>query len=185
MMKRRADRLSMRSRGNISGVKPSPSRRRTGRANGKKKVRYAVVGLGHIAQVAVLPAFRNASKNSELVALISSDSKKLRELGRRYRVPIEASYEQYEAVLRSGDIDAVYIALPNNMHCDYTVCAANAGVHVLCEKPLAVTESECKQMIAACKRNHVKLMTAYRLHFEKSNLEAVRIASSGKIGELR
>jgi glucose-fructose oxidoreductase len=68
------------------------------------------------------------------------------------------------------------------LHCDFAVRAAEAGVHVLCEKPLAVTEKECERMIDACKRNNVKLMTAYRLHFEASNLEAVRIVQSGKIG---
>ncbi len=147
-----------------------------------KKVRYAVVGLGHIAQVAVLPAFKHAAKNSELVALFSSDDAKRHELGRRYHVPLLSSYDEYDSILRGGQIDAVYIAEPNSLHCDFTVRAANAGVHVLCEKPLAVTEEECQRMIDACKRNNVKLMTAYRLHFEAANLEAVRIVNSGKIG---
>jgi len=150
-----------------------------------RKVRYGVVGLGHIAQVAVLPAFRHASKNSELVALFSSDATKLKELGRRYRVPILSSYDEYEPVLQSGQIDAVYIAEPNSLHRSFALPAARAGVHVLCEKPLGVTERECEQMIAVCRRNKVKLMTGYRLHFEKSNLEAVRIVHSGKIGEPR
>lgn len=148
----------------------------------KSKIRYAVVGLGHIAQVAVLPAFANAAKNSELTALISSNATKLRELGKRYGVSQLATEKEYDAVLESGNIDAVYIAEPNSMHCDFTIRAAQAGVHVLCEKPLAVTEGECERMIAECRKNRVKLMTAYRLHFEKSNLEAIRMVRSGKIG---
>jgi glucose-fructose oxidoreductase len=148
-------------------------------------VRYAVVGLGHIAQAAVLPAFRHATRNSTLAALVSSDQVKLRELGRRYKVPLLASYEQHDALLRSGQIDAVYIAEPNSLHCDFAIRAANAGVHVLCEKPLAMTEQDCQRMIDGCRRNRVKLMTAYRLHFEKSNLEAVRIVQSGRIGQPR
>jgi predicted dehydrogenase len=148
-------------------------------------VRYAVVGLGHIAQVAVLPAFNHARRNSKLVALFSDDPVKRDELRRRYKVPIVAAYEDYDAVLKQGEIDAVYIALPNSMHCDFTIRAAGAGVHVLCEKPLALSERDCKQMIQACNRNRVKFMTAYRLHFEKSNLEAIKLLESGKLGEPR
>lgn len=87
--------------------------------------------------------------------------------------------------LRSGGIDAVYIALPNNLHADYCVRAAGAGIHVLCEKPLAVTEDECQDIIKSCAENRVKLMTAYRLHFERANLKAVEMIRSGKIGEPR
>jgi len=150
----------------------------------KKKIRYAVVGLGHIAQVAVLPAFAN-TKNSELAALVSDDPKKLDELGKKYGVEHCYNYAEYEKCLASGEVDAVYIALPNHMHCEYTVTAAQAGVHVLCEKPMAVTEGECRQMIDAAEERNIKLMIAYRLHFEEGNLEAVRIASSGEIGDPR
>ena len=148
-------------------------------------MRYAVAGLGHIAQAAVLPAFAHASKNSELVALISDDQVKLRELSKRYDVAITGTYDEYTEILRSGEIDAVYIAEPNSLHREFTIAAAKAGVHVLCEKPLAVTERDCEQMIQACRRNRVKLMTAYRLHFEKANLEAVKKVQSGAIGEPR
>jgi glucose-fructose oxidoreductase len=158
--------------------------KRRGRAS-QKRVRYAVVGLGHIAQVAVLPAFANARENSELVALISGDRKKLKELSRHYHVANTCTYEDYDACVRSGEVDAVYIALPNNLHREFAVRAANAGVNVLCEKPLALNEDECQDIIQACAENAVKLMTAYRLHFERANLEAVRLIQSGKIGEPR
>jgi len=150
-----------------------------------KKVRYAVVGLGYISQVAVLPAFANASKNSELGALVSDDPVKLKKLAKKYEVAQTYSYDQYEECLSSGQIDAVYIALPNNMHCDYTVRAANAGIHVMCEKPMAVTEDECNRMLAATREHSVKLMIAYRLHFEEANLKALKLAHSGKLGDLR
>src|SRR3712207_5381166 len=120
------------------------------------KVRYAVVGLGHIAQVAVLPAFAHA-ENSVVTALVSNDSEKLEKLGRKYKVKAQYSYDQYEECLRSGNVDAVYIALPNHLHRDYSVRAANAGVHVLCEKPMAVTEEDCLAMIRAAEANRVKL----------------------------
>jgi len=159
----------------------------TTRNNGaykRRRIRYGIVGLGHIAQVAVLPAFAHA-RNSELVALISDDQTKLRELSRRYHVPHTYSYEQYDQCLREGHIDAVYIALPNSMHCEYATRAARVGIHVLCEKPMAVTESQCRQMIRAARQAQVKLMVAYRLHFEKANVSAVDIGRSGKLGKLR
>jgi glucose-fructose oxidoreductase len=146
-------------------------------------IRYAVVGLGHIAQVAVLPAFEHARRNSRLVAVVSDDRTKRRELTKRYRVDHAFSYDQFEDCLK--EVDAVYIALPNSMHAEYTVRAAQAGVHVLCEKPLAGTVRECQRMIAACRQARVKLMTAYRLHFEGLNLSAMKLARSGHLGDLK
>ncbi|MBD1909974.1 MULTISPECIES: Gfo/Idh/MocA family oxidoreductase [unclassified Leptolyngbya] len=150
-----------------------------------RKIRYAVVGLGWIAQEDVLPAFEQ-TENSELVALVSGDPVKLAELVQRQGgVQRVFSYEEYDDCLSSGLVDAVYIALPNHLHCDFTVRAAQQGIHVLCEKPMAVTEAECEQMIRAAQDNHVKLMIAYRLHFDPANMEAVRVAQSGDLGELR
>jgi predicted dehydrogenase len=151
----------------------------------RRRIRYAVVGLGHIAQEAVLPAFANAKRNSELAVLISDDARKLEELSRRYSVAQTCGYDDYDACMRSGDLDAVYITLPNHLHCNFAVRAAKAGVHVLCEKPLALDEDECHKMIQACAENGVALMTAYRLHFERANLEAIRQVQSGKIGDPR
>jgi predicted dehydrogenase len=150
----------------------------------KKKVRYAVVGLGYFAQAAVLPAFSHA-KNSELAALVSSDDEKLAEVGDKYGVELRSSYDDLDHMLSAGCVDAVYIALPNNMHREYTLRAARQQVHVLCEKPMAVTEDECRQMIRACEENAVKLMIAYRLHFEAANLKCMEIAQSGQLGDLR
>jgi glucose-fructose oxidoreductase len=133
----------------------------------------------------VLPAFNNARKNSVLAALVSDDPVKLRQLSRFYKVPRSYAYEEYEACLHSGEVDAVYIALPNSMHREFATRAANAGVHVLCEKPLALDEEECQDIIHACAENRVKLMTAYRLHFERANLEAIRLLKDGAIGEPR
>jgi predicted dehydrogenase len=147
-------------------------------------VRYAVVGLGHIAQVAVLPGFAHA-RNSQLTALVSGDPGKLKKLAKKYRVAHTYSYEQYDECLRSGLVDAVYIALPNDLHREYSVRAAEAGVHVLCEKPLAVSVREGEAMLKAAVKNHVKLMTAYRLHFEPANLNAIKLARSGRLGEPR
>ena len=154
------------------------------RGNGKGRIRYAAVGLGHITQVAALPAFEHA-ENSELVALVSSDDEKLQKLGDRYGIEHRISYDDYDDFLTEGLVDAVYIGLPNHQHREFTERTARAGVHVLCEKPMAVTEDECVAMMEACDAADVKLMIAYRLHFERTNLEAAEIARSGKLGDVR
>jgi len=150
----------------------------------QKKIRYAVVGLGNISQVALLPSFKH-TQNSELVAFVSSDSEKLGVLGRRYQVKHLYSYDEYDELLESGLIDAVYIGLPNDMHSEYALKSIKAGVHVLCEKPLAITTNECVAILDAAEKYDVKVMVAYRLHFERANLEAIELAKSGKLGDLR
>ena len=155
------------------------------KASKKPKVRYAVVGLGWIAQESVLPGFRNASTNSELVALVTDDPEKARKLGKAYAVSKTVSYDGYDELLRSGSVDAVFIALPNNLHADFTIRAARAGVHVLCEKPMARSVKECESMTHACEKHGVKLMIAYRLHFEPGTLKAIEIVNSGQLGEPR
>ena len=116
-------------------------------------------------------------------AVVSGDRTKRREIAKRYRLDCAFDYNEFDECLQS--VDAVYIALPNSMHADYAIRAARAGVHVLCEKPMAVTAAECRQMIAACRRAKVKLMIAYRLHFETLKLSAMDLARSGRLGELK
>src|SRR6266567_5917860 len=148
-----------------------------------RKIRYAVVGLGHIAQTAVLPAFKHA-ENSELAAVVTGNREKDRKLSERYRVEAY-SYDDLEAGLEREQVDALYIATPNILHREYTERAAQAGVHVLCEKPMATTQEECEAMIQAAEEHDVKLMIAYRLHFNDANLHAVGVAQSGELGEPR
>jgi predicted dehydrogenase len=154
-------------------------------ARSARPVRFAVVGLGHIAQAAVLPAFKHARPHVELTALVSDTPAKLKQLGRRYGVKKLFSYDDARDLFSSGDIDAVYIALPNSLHAAWTIRAADAGLHVLCEKPLATSVRDCERMIEACDRNGVQLMTAYRLHFERCNLEVADIVRKKRIGEAR
>ncbi len=182
--KRRAKKVSRKQ--GPRARKDGPVRARTAapRAAGKR-IRYAVVGQGYIAQVAVLPAFANARRNSELVALVSDDPAKLRALGKRYKVERLLGYEDFDALLASDAIDAVFIALPNHLHHAYTMRSVRAGKHVLCEKPMAVTVDECREMLDEAEENRVQLMIAYRLHFEKANLNAVQIAHSRRLGDLR
>jgi predicted dehydrogenase len=151
----------------------------------EKKIRYAVVGLGNIAQVAVLPAFKHARENSKLTAIVSSDEQKRSELAQRFKVKHAVSYEDFDRLVSEQLIDAVYIALPNHLHAEWTIRAASAGLHVLCEKPMAMDEAECHSMIEAARRNSVALMIAYRLHFEEANLKAAELIRAGEIGEPR
>jgi predicted dehydrogenase len=154
-------------------------------AFGGKKIRYAVVGLGYISQAAILPAFAHARENSELTALVSGDPRKLSTLGKKYKVDQLYGYDQFGDCLMRGGIDAVYIGLPNHMHRAYSEAAARAGVHVLCEKPMAVHPEDCEAMINAARESNVKLMIAYRLHFERGNLSAIAALRNGEIGEPR
>src|SRR4051812_41672376 len=124
---------------------------------GKRKVGYAVVGLGHISQSALLPAFEHA-RNSQLIAVVSSDADKREKLARRYRCDAYG-YDDLELCLDRPDVDAVYIGEPNDKHAEFVVRCARQGVHVLCEKPLGISEEECRRMIDACEESGVRLMT--------------------------
>lgn len=151
----------------------------------QNQVRYAVIGAGNIAQMAVLPAFEHAKKNSQLVALISADPDKRAALSKKYNIELTGDYPDLERILQSGAIDAVYIATPNALHKQHALLAARCKVHVLCEKPLATSVADAEQMASACAQASVKLMVAYRLHFEEANLKAMELVKSGKIGDPR
>ena len=149
-----------------------------------KRVGYAVVGLGHIAEHAVLPAFRQA-KQSRLVALVSSDPKKAQRLARKFGASSCYTYDRFEDCLRHPEVEAVYVATNNSTHLEFTRRAAAAGRHVLCEKPLANTTQECGEMVEVCRRANVKLMTAYRKYFEPSSLALKKLIDSKKLGRLK
>ncbi len=151
----------------------------------KGKIRYAVVGLGYISQVAMLPAFAGARRNSALAALVSGEREKLEALGEKYGVTSRWTYERYGELLRSGKIDAVYIGLPNTLHKEFAIRAAERGIHVLCDKPITVSSADAEELIEAARRGGAKLMTAYRLHFEPANLAAIEAVRGGRIGAPR
>ncbi|HEX6316625.1 MAG TPA: Gfo/Idh/MocA family oxidoreductase [Gemmatimonadaceae bacterium] len=148
-------------------------------------IRFAVIGLGDIAQRAVLPAFDHARSRASLTALVSGTPKKRRVLGRRFADVISCGYKDYDALLASGAVDAVYIALPNEMHADFAHRAMEAGVHVLCEKPMATTVADARAMRRAAERTGVQFMVAYRLHFDPATLQAIAAARDRRAGELR
>lgn len=149
-----------------------------------KRVGYAVVGLGHIAEYAVLPAFRHAKK-SRLIAVVSSDAAKAQRLASKFRARQYFTYDRFEECLRNPEVEAVYISTNNSTHVAFTRHAAVAGKHVLCQKPLANTSEECRQMVEACRRGKVKLMTAYRKYFEPAAVDLKKLIVSKKLGPLK
>lgn len=149
-----------------------------------KKVRYAVVGAGWISQEAFMPAV-DQTGNSEMTAIVTGNKDTAQKLAEFYGIKHIYPYERYDEMLKAGVVDAVYVALPNSMHADYAIRAANHGVHALVEKPLAISIAECEAMIAAAARNKVWLMTAYRLHNEPGTLAVIDMVRRGEIGDPR
>ena len=148
-----------------------------------KKVGFAVVGLGTIAQGFVLPSFAKC-KNAKLVAVVSRDKHKATRVARKFKAEAHYSNEEYAACLANPAIDAVFVATPNGLHESFTVRAAQAGKHVLCEKPLAATAEQAARMVEACRRNRVLLMTAYRKYFEPSTLCLKQLIQNGDLGRI-
>lgn len=147
------------------------------------KIRYAVVGGGWISQAAFMPGVAHTG-NSELVALVTGDPEKARELGRRYGLKQTCGYDGFDDLLKSGEIDAVYLALPNDQHRDFALRTLDAGIHLLLEKPMATRVEDCEAMEAAARRSGAKLMIAYRLHFEPGSLAAIETVRSGRLGHV-
>ncbi|HET9098882.1 MAG TPA: Gfo/Idh/MocA family oxidoreductase [Acidobacteriaceae bacterium] len=154
--------------------------------SGGKKIGYCIVGLGRISMGQFMPGVK-ISKSSNIVALVSGHRDKAERVADEYGVPHNAiyNYQNYDSIRDNPAIDAVYIALPNGMHAEYTIRAAKAGKHVLCEKPMANSVKECEQMIAACKQADRKLMIAYRCQYEPTNLKAIDLLRQGYAGKLQ
>jgi len=154
-------------------------------SSGGRKTGYAVIGLGRIAGHFIQGA--NNTSNSKISALVSGHRDKAERIAASCGVPSSSiySYENFDEIVHNPAVDAVYVALPNSMHAEYTIRAARAGKHVLCEKPMSVTVAEAEAMIAACKAANVKLMIAYRCHYEPTNLRAVQLIRDGAIGQVQ
>jgi glucose-fructose oxidoreductase len=133
-----------------------------------------------------MPQFKNCS-HSRLVALVSGTPAKLEQYGAEYGIPAgnRYSYANFDQIRSNPDVDIVYVILPNSMHAEYTIRAARAGKHVLCEKPMANSSAECRAMIAACRQANRKLMIGYRSHFEPHNIHAMKLAREGAVGKRR
>ncbi|WP_375448083.1 Gfo/Idh/MocA family protein [uncultured Fibrella sp.] len=135
-----------------------------------QRVGYALVGLGHLTLEEILPAFAQCKK-SKPVALVSGSPEKLQKVAQQYGIKASScySYEQYDRLKDNPEVQAIYIVLPNSMHAEYTIRGAQAGKHILCEKPMASSSQQAQAMIDACNRAGRKLMVAYRIQYEPNN----------------
>ena len=151
------------------------------------KVRYCIVGLGRISMQHFMPAIKNSSRLSRVTALVSGHRDKAERMAAEYGVFASNiySYDNYDAIANNPEIDAVYIALPNSMHAEYSIRAAKAGKHVLCEKPMCNNVEDARAMIAASKSTNKKLMIGYRCHLEPVNQRAVQLIRDGKLGKVQ
>ena len=156
-----------------------------GQETSPRKIGYCVIGLGRIAGH-FMPAVRNTT-TSQITGLVSGHRDKAERIAGEYGVPTSSiySYENFDEIARNPAIHAVYVALPNSMHAEYTIRAAKAGKHVLCEKPMSTNLADAEAMIAACKAAKVKLMIAYRCHYEPTNLKAIQLIRQGALGQVQ
>jgi predicted dehydrogenase len=151
-----------------------------------QRIGYAIVGLGKLSQEELLPAFTQCKK-SKLVALVSGDKAKALKLAERYQV-LEKNiynYQNYDQLMDNPAVQVVYIVLPNHLHAEYSIRGAQAGKHVLCEKPMANSVAECQSMITACNKANRKLMVAYRLQYEPHHRRAIRMVRQQEFGKLK
>lgn len=149
-----------------------------------KKIRYAIVGVGDIAQEDMMPGVEHTG-NSVITALVTDNPIKAKEVGESYDVKATYTYDQFSQALQSGNFDAIYLATPNWRHAEFVIPALQAGIHVLCEKPMEVSTEKCKEIVAAEKAATAKLMIAYRLHFEPATLDTIKKIRSGDLGKIQ
>jgi len=148
-----------------------------------KNLGFAVVGLGKIAEDAVLPGFLNCKK-AKLVAVVSRDLKKAKQFARKFKAAYYYQTEDFASCLKNPEVSAVYIATPPGAHAAFACLAAAAGKHVLCEKPLAGSPAESLEIVEACRKAGVRLMTAYRKYFEPSSVHLKRLIETDALGRI-
>ena len=150
-----------------------------------KKLGMAVVGLGGYATRSVGPEIA-ACQHVRLAGVVTGDAEKGRSWAKEHGFEQDAiySYENFDTIASDDRIDFVHIALPNSMHAEFAIRAAQAGKHVMVEKPMAISSQQCEKMIAAAKQAGVLLGVNYRLHWEPHHVKATERLSSGIIGDL-
>ena len=152
----------------------------------KKKLGYALVGLGGLSTNQIAPGLEK-TEHSRLAGIVSGTPSKIEKWKAKYNLPARNcyNYDNYDQIATNPDIDVVYVVLPNGMHPEYTIRGAKAGKHVLCEKPMANSASDCQAMINACKDAGKKLAIGYRCQFEPNNIECMRLAREKVFGDLK
>ncbi|MBX2840448.1 MAG: Gfo/Idh/MocA family oxidoreductase [Flammeovirgaceae bacterium] len=151
-----------------------------------KKMGVALVGLGYYSTDLLAPALKE-TENCYLAGIVTGTPEKAVKWQKEHNIPKKNTYnyDNFDEIKNNKDIDIVYIVLPNSMHAEYTIRAAKAGKHVICEKPMAMDEEECKQMIKACNDNNVKLSIGYRMQFEPTTQEVMRLGQEKVLGAIK
>ncbi|MBL7817075.1 MAG: Gfo/Idh/MocA family oxidoreductase [Saprospiraceae bacterium] len=151
-----------------------------------KKLGVALVGLGNYSVRQLAPALLE-TEHCVLRGLVTGSPEKAAEWSQRYAIPKQNiyNYQNFDTIRHNPDIDIVYIVLPNAMHAEYTIRAAKASKHIICEKPMAMNAAECEQMIRACKEAKVQLSVGYRLYFEPHHIEMRRFSTEKVHGSIR
>ncbi|HYK47537.1 MAG TPA: Gfo/Idh/MocA family oxidoreductase [Parafilimonas sp.] len=150
-----------------------------------KKLNIALVGLGNYATILARGLLE--SQYCRLAGIVTGHPAKAEAWKKQYNIPDNSiyNYENFDSIANNTGIDVVYVVLPNSMHAEYTIRAAKAGKHVICEKPMATSVKDCEEMIRACKAANVQLAIGYRLHYEPYNLEIKRLGQEKVFGQVR
>ncbi|WOK05239.1 Gfo/Idh/MocA family oxidoreductase [Imperialibacter roseus] len=151
-----------------------------------KKLGIALVGLGYYAKNLLAPALEKTGE-CYLAGIVTGTPSKIPEWKEKYNIADKNvySYDTFDKIKDNPDIDIIYVVLPNSMHKEYTIRAAKAGKHVICEKPMALNPAECREMIAACDKAKVKLAIGYRLHSEPHTQEIMRLKREKDFGAVK
>jgi len=152
----------------------------------KGKLGIALVGLGNYATNQLAPALQQ-TEHCYVAGIVTGTPSKIDTWKSKYSIPDANvyNYQTFDSIKNNPDIDIVYVVLPNSMHAEYVIRAANAGKHVISEKPMAMNVKECDDMIAACKKAGKMLSVGYRLHFEPFNLEMARLGTKKVYGNVK
>jgi glucose-fructose oxidoreductase len=152
----------------------------------KDRLGVALVGLGYYSSDLLAPALQQ-TKNCYLAGIVTGTPAKAEEWKKKYNIPDNNiyNYQNFDKIADNADIDVVYVVLPPSMHKEYVVRAANAGKHVWCEKPMAMTVQECQAMIDACRKNKKSLAIGYRLHHDPNTQEYRRIVNKKLLGNVQ
>lgn len=154
--------------------------------NPSDKLGIALVGLGYYSTDLLAPALQETS-HSYLAGIVTGTPEKATRWKTQYKIPDANiyNYDTFDEIAANDDIDIIYIVLPNSMHAEYTIRAARAGKHVICEKPMASNAEECRAMIAACNEASVQLSVGYRMQYEPTTQELIRIGADQDFGGVR
>lgn len=169
-----------------AGKPASKKQHAAGTMQENRKLGVALVGLGNYSTNQLAPALQETEK-CYLAGIVTGTPSKAEEWKKRYNIPEKNvyNYETFDQIADNQDIDIIYVVLPNGLHAEYTIRAARAGKHVICEKPMATSVEDCQRMIDACNKNNVSLSIGYRLHFEPHNQRVMELGQEQIFGPVQ